>query len=448
MRRSPVYKLLRIAAVTLTLCMMCTALSACSISFGSDGGEPTEGRVYETLSGMGYDSSPDYTPVVSRYAYAQLSDRQQRLYDLLLENIYDISPEMDEGLGDYPMPSVRVPGRLTTADIRVAIRALTDDNPYIFWCSHSFSHLWDPDENYTEVLAYSALAPDKVASMAAEADEAIDAFYAGVPAGLDEYEREKYVHDFITDTVVYDEVAAGMTGTDERSIRAHSIYGALVDKSAVCEGYGTAVQLLLNGLGVECVSVTGTAYLSADGQDKDDEILHLWNAVRLDGDWYYMDATWDDQEDVRQRYDYFNISYDLLAEDHTLCVTPDKLSEEEIDEGGTEDLNIFIPECTKTDYNYYVYECAHLTDWDGGEVKEALYQAALNMEDCFCFYIDPAFIDYDDGIYGLFKGTPQHFFDYIADVNYRLADHEIDNSNMTFYKDSKRRSVFVDLSYY
>ena len=44
---------------------------------------------------------------------------------------------------------------------------------------------------------------------------------------------------------------------------------------------------------------------------------HAWNLVRIDGNYYYCDWTYDDAEDGAG-YKYFNISTDKLCENHTI----------------------------------------------------------------------------------------------------------------------------------
>ncbi|MBQ7784011.1 MAG: hypothetical protein IJ368_08590, partial [Oscillospiraceae bacterium] len=61
-----------------------------------------------------------------------------------------------------------------------------------------------------------------------------------------------------------------------------SIYGALVEKKALCEGYAKAFSYLCNIAGIENMIVTG--YTDVD---------HMWNMVRIDDSWYHVDVGWD-----------------------------------------------------------------------------------------------------------------------------------------------------------
>ena len=86
-------------------------------------------------------------------------------------------------------------------------------------------------------------------------------------------------------------------------------YGGLVKGKGVCLGFASVFQLLMDMTGVECITVVGAAYNSEED--------HAWNMVRLDGEWYCVDATWDwtyynDMGYMR----YFNVTSDFMAEEH------------------------------------------------------------------------------------------------------------------------------------
>ena len=63
-------------------------------------------------------------------------------------------------------------------------------------------------------------------------------------------------------------------------------------------------------LGVECKIIMGSSKKSFE--------KHVWNMVKLDdGNWYYVDLTWDETEEPgKVLYDYFNVSYQMIANDH------------------------------------------------------------------------------------------------------------------------------------
>ena len=92
----------------------------------------------------------------------------------------------------------------------------------------------------------------------------------------------------------------------------------LVGGYGICLGYATTFQLLMDLAGVECITVVGASY----GSTSD----HAWNLVRLEGEWYAVDPTWNDPtggENVageagsRLHHRYFNVTSDYLRDtDH------------------------------------------------------------------------------------------------------------------------------------
>ena len=84
------------------------------------------------------------------------------------------------------------------------------------------------------------------------------------------------IHDYIDDTTWY-------------QYRDHNqdMYGCLIGKSAVCAGYSQAFNYLCKQNGLDCITLRyQDPVYNLDS--------HLWNAVRLDGKWYQMDAEMDD----------------------------------------------------------------------------------------------------------------------------------------------------------
>lgn len=118
-------------------------------------------------------------------------------------------------------------------------------------------------------------------------------------------EKEIILHDYVVNTTVYD-TENYLKRTYGQSL---GILEALSeDGRAVCAGYARALELLLNLAGVECYYVTGNTTTDP----------HAWNVVKIDGEYYNVDATWDDppSEDNKIRYDYFNLSDTEISKDH------------------------------------------------------------------------------------------------------------------------------------
>jgi hypothetical protein len=110
-----------------------------------------------------------------------------------------------------------------------------------------------------------------------------------VKPGMTDVEKELAVHDYLVLNTSY--------GYSEH---CYDAYGALIEKEAVCQGYSRAMLLLLSLAGVYCREVVGT----------DQGTSHSWNMVRLDGEYYHVDATYDDPVGAKSvlRHYYFNVT--------------------------------------------------------------------------------------------------------------------------------------------
>lgn len=93
------------------------------------------------------------------------------------------------------------------------------------------------------------------------------------------------VNEYLCDTVVY-------PSSEPYPPMTHTPYGAF-NGDAVCEGYATAAKLMLGELGIDCDIQNGVCHNGGG---------HAWNLVKLNGQWYQMDVTWNDGGGRRTDY--------------------------------------------------------------------------------------------------------------------------------------------------
>lgn len=109
-----------------------------------------------------------------------------------------------------------------------------------------------------------------------------------------EWEKEKFVHDFICENVRYDKL---------KKAYSHEIIGPLGQGVGVCEGIAKAVKVLCDALGLWCMIV-----ICGNNPEKGIKYRHTWNIVKLGGKYYHMDVTFDNSLSHNGiRYDYFNL---------------------------------------------------------------------------------------------------------------------------------------------
>lgn len=111
----------------------------------------------------------------------------------------------------------------------------------------------------------------------------------GITEGMNDYTKTKLIYDYVCQNVAY-----GYSFVDGSHKISYTSYGALILGKAVCQGYSVLLYKMLNSVGVDNRIVAGTR----NGGN------HGWNLVNIDGQYYYVDATWDagKQSDV---YKYF-----------------------------------------------------------------------------------------------------------------------------------------------
>jgi len=123
---------------------------------------------------------------------------------------------------------------------------------------------------------------------------------------MTDYEKELAIHDYLVLNYKYDyDNYKNDTIPDE----SYTPYGLLIKGTGVCQAYAEATEILLNLVGIECKLVTGTS----KGES------HAWNIVKLDGEYYMLDVTFDDptpDEPGQVNYNYFNVTADKLSQDH------------------------------------------------------------------------------------------------------------------------------------
>ena len=101
---------------------------------------------------------------------------------------------------------------------------------------------------------------------------------------MEDYDKALILHDYLAKTVEYNMNAVSSSNNQLTSVDTHarSAYGAIVDKTAVCQGYALAYAHLLSLVGIESEFVTS------------DYMNHAWNMVKIDNDFYHVVVTYAD----------------------------------------------------------------------------------------------------------------------------------------------------------
>lgn len=213
-------------------------------------------------------------------------------YNQLIEGIENAQEEIMVYNGADP---------ISQAEVEMVFDAYRNDHAEHFWLGNTYSMSLDDSTIYAIYPQY-LFSGDELINAKAEFESAVSKILSGVKSSMTDYEKELYLHDAIAQKVVYVD-----------SANSHSSYGALVEGKAVCEGYAEAFQVLLHRVGIRSYLVTGASINPSTNAPEG----HEWNAVEIDGNFYYVDVTWDDQGDELY-HAYFNIPKSVLTVDHAL----------------------------------------------------------------------------------------------------------------------------------
>ena len=196
--------------------------------------------------------------------------------------------------------------KLTVEELKTVFDAYRRDHTEHFWLGNAYSYSFDSVNGTVIGLKPTyTMSGDKLTQAKTAFNQAVNAYLAGITSDMSEFKIEKELHDRMAASISYEE-------TDN----AHNAYGALVEGKAVCEGYAEAYQFLLQCAGLQSFIVTGSSMNPATGIPE----VHAWNMVRVDGRYYHVDLTWDDQGE-RLFYAYFNKTDARIKEDHTIDAT-------------------------------------------------------------------------------------------------------------------------------
>ncbi|MBO6158553.1 MAG: zinc-ribbon domain-containing protein [Firmicutes bacterium] len=287
------------------------------------------------------DASALYNPDISTqesessetelgYYASRLGEAEQKIYRYMVSKLSEFETTLVFSDTDPELVST-------------AYDALRLDNPELFWLTGGYS--WEqwtgPGGSTLTLTADTLMSPEEARQKAAVLNE-VCAQLLSEASGMSDFEAALYFHDYLINTTTYDIAFYDNPELQPSESESGKAYGCLVSHKAVCAGYTSAYQLLLKKRGVECLYVMGFDPLQ--------NISHSWNCVKLDGEFYYVDLTWDDpsSDDGTEtlRHDYFGITTDELLETHEL------------------DTSHEVPLCTATVYDYYIVNGLYASSYD------------------------------------------------------------------------------------
>ncbi|MBQ7247695.1 MAG: hypothetical protein IJS22_06365 [Lachnospiraceae bacterium] len=236
---------------------------------------------------------------------------------------------------------------LSESETRLVFNAVYNDHPEFFWLDGSYGYSYSSQGIVISVSPGYHDIDGGLDNAKAAFEDAAGRILAGLRPSMSEFDKEKYIHDALATSIIYDLNAQ----------YDQSAYSALVGGRSVCAGYTKAFLCLLQRAGIRAFAVTG---LTDNGDSVTEN--HAWTYVRIDGEYYQTDLTKDDPisesgsldlSDVSSVcYSYFNVDDLTMDRDHLIYMLYDSESGYCIEDPDMAVYYDYLPKCSSTAAGY------------------------------------------------------------------------------------------------
>lgn len=239
---------------------------------------------------------------------------------------------------------------ISETEFFMVMDAYLRDHSEVFWFTGKYAYARSGDGSVKFIVPTYLYTGEALAQMRAAFDRQIAVFTAGIRDTMTDYQKELHLHEALSQFVVYGYPSNGDTNI------SHHAYGAMVNGLAVCDGYAKAFQTLLHAVGIRSLIINGTSLDPAGNT-----VGHAWNCVEIDGNFYHVDLTWNDQ-DSSTYHAYFNVDDATILEDHTIDPTAYDL-----------------PVCDKDEAFYFKYLPVYVETYTVESIAELLVDHGMQV---------------------------------------------------------------------
>ncbi len=222
--------------------------------------------------------------------FDNLNEDQKKAYNHILFELIYAEEEFPEKI-EVPL--------MKGEELTQVYEAVVYDNTEIMCLGKNGSIITEDDLCYFR--PEYTMTPSEMNDMLAEMENKAAEIKQLFDKNMSQYDKELIVHDYIIEHCNYN-------GDKSDSNMA---YSCLFNGYASCEGYAKATKFLMERSGIECYNIIGNAENIQNETES-----HMWNAVKIDGDYYYIDTTWDDGVENTSHV-YFNLNSNEMNLDHS-----------------------------------------------------------------------------------------------------------------------------------
>ena len=235
---------------------------------------------------------------------------------------------------------------LSKDELRMVMDAYRRDYAHHFWLGNGYSYSSAATTVFSVIPQY-IMSGEELENARTAFDRKVQEILSGLTAEMTEFEKELYLHDTLAGMITY-----------EFTDNCYNAYGAIIEGKAVCEGYAEALQYLLQRAGIQSFIATGSSINPGTGSSEN----HAWNYVRIDGEYYHVDLTWNDQ-DTYLFHAYFNQTDAVIQEDHAIGETV-----------------YALPVCDAVDAMYFTGKDTYLDSYTAASVGQLLKSNAMRVQ--------------------------------------------------------------------
>ncbi|MBQ6319270.1 MAG: hypothetical protein IJI23_05755 [Lachnospiraceae bacterium] len=242
--------------------------------------------------------------ISDHYYYHRLTPKNQSFY----KTLYDGLIKLDKYI--MCMDPAFTPG-----DLDEIYNAIYFDNPYLFFLGNSIK-VEGNALGLLKVTPEYLFSDDEIQDLRSKIERNTTKLLSRADlVDGDHYNNVKKLYELLCENIEYDRTISDSLD-DVDSYYSHSILGIILRKKGVCSGVSRTFKYLLNAIGIPSIVVIGRASETEFMPSSDN---HAWNIVKIDGNNYHLDLTWDSclSHPGLTAYDYFFITDDEISIDHT-----------------------------------------------------------------------------------------------------------------------------------
>lgn len=245
----------------------------------------------------------DLVEINDSFYYNKLTDNQKIIYTCIANGVKDLN--IDINLKGYEYEN----DTILSQDVEEALYKFLLDHPEVFYINEKYTICTNTSILGNRInlkFEYMVSSKEELNNKISEIDKEIDIIFSNINENMSDFEKELILHDYVANNTEY----YSYENLEDIPRECHNIYGTLIDKKAVCDGFAKTMKLLLDKNNIENIIVTGSLKKES----------HAWNMIKLNNEWYNLDLTSNKSIKTEEKdytiHSYFNITDDLIYKTH------------------------------------------------------------------------------------------------------------------------------------